>query len=176
MTKYVALFRGINVGGKNILPMKDLVTALAEAGCSQVQTYIQSGNAVFDWRGKRPQTLVKKLQASILSRHGFSPDILVMTAAELERAIENNPYETSEGKTLHFFFLTSTADAHGLVALAALKSESEQFSLCGNVFYLYAPDGIGRSKLVAKVDKQLKASTTARNWNTIQQLMAMVKN
>jgi uncharacterized protein (DUF1697 family) len=79
-----------------------------------------------------------------------------------------------EGKSLHFFFLASTPAKPDLDALAKLKSSSEEFKLGKNVFYLHAPDGIGRSKLAAKVEKALGVPATARNWNTVSKLMVMV--
>ena len=89
-------------------------------------------------------------------------------------AIENNPFDTADGKALLFFFLISPPKSPDLAGLARLKSETEQFWLHDKVFYLYAPDGIGRSKLAAKADKYINASATARNWNTVSKLMTMV--
>jgi uncharacterized protein (DUF1697 family) len=174
VSKYVALFRGINVGGKNILPMKDLVGILESIGCEKVKTYIQSGNVVFQFRGNKTKKIAEEIGSIILESHGFEPKVHLLSIKELEAAVENNPFSTVEGKSLHFFFLAPTPSKPDLDALAKLKSNSEEFKLHKNIFYLLAPDGIGRSKLAAKVEKALGVPATARNWNTVSKLMAMV--
>lgn len=174
MSTYIAFFRGINVGGRNLLPMRDLVAVLQNLGCTDVRTYIQSGNAVFNWQAKNQPALIKKLQAGILDEHGFSPEVLMLKRAELERAIANNPFNTSEGKALHFFFFGSAIQALDLNRLTALRSDSEQFELQGQVLYLHAAQGIGRSKLAAAIGKHPRPSPTARNWNTVRRLREMM--
>ena len=175
MNTYIALFRGINVGGKNILPMKDLVGILEGIGCEKVKTYIQSGNAVFQAKENQIKKIAEKLCSRILESHGFKPKVLLLGVTELEDAIKNNPFKTIEGKSLHFFFLESTPIKPNLDKLANVKSNSEEFKLDKNIFYLYAPDGVGRSKLAAKVEQALGVPVTARNWNTVSKLFAMVK-
>ena len=101
--------------------------------------------------------------------------MLLLGVTELEDAIKNNPFKTIEGKSLHFFFLESTPIKPNLDKLANVKSNSEEFKLDKNIFYLYAPDGVGRSKLAAKVEQALGVPVTARNWNTVSKLFAMVK-
>jgi uncharacterized protein (DUF1697 family) len=101
--------------------------------------------------------------------------VLLLKVSELEDAIENNPFKTLEGKTLHFFFLESTPVKPDIDGLSNIKTNSEEFNLNKNIFYLYAPDGIGRSKLAAKVEHALGVPVTARNWNTVSKLIAMVK-
>jgi uncharacterized protein (DUF1697 family) len=172
---YVALFRGINVGGKNILPMKDLVGILEGMGCEKVKTYVQSGNAVFRAKENQTKKIAEEISSKILESHGFKPKVLLIEATELENAVKNNPFKTTEGKTLHLFFLESTPVEPNLDELEDVKSNTEEFKLGKNIFYLYAPDGIGRSKLAAKVEKVLGVPVTARNWNTVSKLFAMVK-
>jgi uncharacterized protein (DUF1697 family) len=175
MSTYVALFRGINVGGKNILPMKDLVGILEGIGCEKVKTYIQSGNAVFQFKGNKTKRIAEEISSKILESHGFKPKVLLVGVKELEDAVENNPFKTMEGKSLHFFFLESTPAKPNLDELASVRSNPEEFKLDKNIFYLYAPDGIGRSKLAARVEQALGVPVTARNWNTVSKLIAMVK-
>ena len=175
MDTYIALFRGINVGGKNILPMKDLVGILEGLGCEKVKTYIQSGNAVFRAKENQIKKITEKLCSKILGSYGFNPKVLLLGVTELEEAIKNNPFKTIEGKALHFFFLEYSPVKPDLDELANVKSNSEEFKLDKKTFYLYAPDGIGRSKLAAKVEKALGVPVTARNWNTVRKLIEMVK-
>jgi uncharacterized protein (DUF1697 family) len=174
MTPYIALFRGINVGGNNILPMKDLVGMLEGMGCENVKTYIQSGNVVF-WTNKEyAHTIATEIRAKILERYGFEPKVFLLELSELQEAIDNNPFNTEEGKALHFFFLESYPKHPDLERLMAVKSTSEEFTLHKKVFYLYAPDGVGRSKLAAKVEQCMGVPVTARNWNTVRKLMSLV--
>lgn len=175
MNTYIALLRGINVGGRNILPMKDLVGILEGMGCEKINTYIQSGNVVFQSKEKQSSKIAGEISSKILESHGFEPKVLLLEIAELQDAIKNNPFETEDGKALHFFFLDSHPKDPDLERLMAVKLKSEEFSLNKNIFYLYTPDGIGRSKLAAKVEQCMGVPVTARNLNTVSKLTAMVK-
>jgi uncharacterized protein (DUF1697 family) len=174
MNTYIALFRGINVGGKSILPMKDLVGILEGMGFEGVQTYIQSGNAVFRSAPIETDKTAREICSRILETHGFAPAVLLLEVPELQAAAANNPFEAADGKALHLFFLQSLPVKPDLAGLAAVKAETEQFELRGRVFYLYAPDGVGRSRLAAVVEQGLGVPTTARNWNTVRKLLSMV--
>lgn len=175
MNTYIALFRGINVGGKNILPMKALVKIFEDIGCWNVKTYIQSGNVVFQIESVKSNEIAGKIGLEVSEQYQFQPKVLLLESTELYNAVKNNPFETENGKALHFFFLESPPKTPDLEKLASIKSDSEEFTLKQNVFYLYAPDGIGRSKLAAKIEKYLDVPVTARNWNTVSKLVSMVK-
>ena len=174
MNTYIALFRGINVGGNNILPMKRLAGLLKRLGCEDVRTYIQSGNVVFNIDDPSKANLAKRLSDAVLEAHGFAPKVLMLTASEFSTAISNNPFSTEDGKLLHFFFLSETPKSPDLEKLETLKLPSEVHELKHNVFYLYAPEGVSRSKLFAKVEKCLGVPATARNWHTVKKLSSMV--
>jgi uncharacterized protein (DUF1697 family) len=156
-------YRGINVGGINVLPMKDLVAQFENIGSQNVKTYIQSGNAVFQHKEEKASLLSNKIRASIKKSHGFEPQVLLLKPEEVERAIESNPFPNaeSEPKTLHVHFLASMPKNPDLGALENLKSERERFALKDGVFYLHAPDGIGRSKLAANTETSLER---VMNW------------
>jgi uncharacterized protein (DUF1697 family) len=177
MKTYIALFRGINVGGRHILPMKELVALLEDLGCRNVKTYIQSGNAVFESKVNNTSQLSKKISAEIKQRHGFEPHVLLLRLEEMEKAITNNPFPDGEKdpKALHIGFLISTPKTPDLKALESLKADREQFKLMDNIFYLYAPEGIGRSKLAASTEKLLGVPLTDRNWGTVRKIMEMAK-
>jgi uncharacterized protein (DUF1697 family) len=175
MGVYIALFRGINVGGSNILPMKELKNLLEGLGCEKVQTYIQSGNVVFINDNIQRRALGRRISAGIRKQFGFEPKVMLLDKAELLDAVNENPYKTGEGKKRHFYFLDSLPENPDLDRLLALKSPSEEFMLKKNVFYLFAPDGIGRSKLAARVEQALGAAATARNWNTVSKLLSMIE-
>lgn len=171
MNVWIALLRGINVGGKNILPMKDLVRSLEALGLEDVRTYIQSGNVVFHAPSDRPQ-LEAEIADCIEGERGFRPRVLVLSASRFQAAMAANPFPEGEAepKSLHLFFLEHAPPSPDLDALRAVQKESERFELIADVFYMHAPDGVGRSKLVTKVEKALGVAGTARNWRTVEKL------
>jgi len=173
--KIIALFRGINVGGRNILPMKGLVEILEGLGYKNIQTYIQSGNVVFDSELFITANKTALIQNIIEKQYGFKPQVLYLDSEDLNQAIKNNPFPTEIGKILHFSFLEKTSEAVDFKQLNELKTTTEEYKLQGKVFYLFAPDGIGRSKLAAKVEKNLGVNATARNWNTIAKLNHLIE-
>jgi uncharacterized protein (DUF1697 family) len=177
MKTYIALFRGINVGGRSTLPMKELVIILEELGCQNVRTYIQSGNAVFESDASDASRLSKSISTEIEKRRGFAPHILLLSLQELEKAVANNPFP--EGKddprALHVGFLASAPGQPDLKKLESLRAEKERFQLVANIFYLHAPDGIGRSRLAASTERLLGVPMTDRNWRTVCKLLEMAK-
>jgi uncharacterized protein (DUF1697 family) len=169
MTTYIALLRGINVGGKHSMPMKELVAILESLGCQNVRTYIQSGNAVFQHKPAEAKNLASRVTTAIEERRGFAPQVLVLDAQQLAKVVKANPFPEAEcePKSLHVWFLAEKPAKAGLTALDALRTNSEKFELRGSAFYLHAPDGIGRSKLAANVERHLGVAATARNWRTV---------
>jgi uncharacterized protein (DUF1697 family) len=175
MKTYVAFFRGINVGGHNRLPMKDLVAALESVGARDVATYIQSGNAVFRSEETYASVLSERIKAMIEERHGFEPQVLVLGSEGLERAVRSNPFPDaeSEPKTLHAYFLAASPERPDLDGLEEIQGKRERFFLGEGVFFLHAPDGIGRSRLAANAERLLGVPATARNWRTVRKVMEM---
>lgn len=170
MKTWIALLRGINVGGNHKLPMKDLVKAMEKAGYENVQTYIQSGNVVFQ-SATRPKDEIGKL---IHKAFGFHPEVFVFSMDDFKKIAKKNPFKPDEGKAVHFFFCDPAPKNVDYALLDSLKAPSEEYKLIGAVFYLHAPDGIGRSKLVEKMGKAFKGiNMTARNLNTINKLLEM---
>ena len=177
MATWIAFFRGINVGGNNVLPMKGLAALILKSGCSDVQTYIQSGNVVFRSNKKNQARLAKDLSAAVEKQHGFAPHVLILSPDELERAIRANPYRQAESnhKSLHLFFLSRPAVQPDLQSIEQCKAATESFVLKNNVFYLHAPNGVGKSKLAARVERLLGVEVTARNWQTATKVLAMAQ-
>lgn len=175
MPTLIALLRGINVGGNNKLPMKALAALLADMGLREVQTYIQSGNVVFRCDTNNRGALAAQISAAIEAQHGFAPQVLLLDAVELREAMAGNPYPEAEATPalLSVYFLGETPRHADLEGLASLKSASERFTLAGKVFYLHAPEGVGRSKLAARAEKLLGVPATARNWSTVCKLAGM---
>lgn len=175
MNSYIALLRGINVGGHNKLPMRELVQLLEELGLENVKTYIQSGNVVFQSERADRAKLAAEISEAIGESHGFTPQIFILGIEALQRAIAANPFPEGEAepKTLHLFFLDAILRDPDMSGLEAVKAESERYKLIEDVFYLHAPDGIGRSKLATIVGKGWDVSITARNWRTVTKVMEM---
>lgn len=175
MRTFVALLRGINVGGRNSLPMRELVEVLEGLGLREVKTYIQSGNVVFQNEGGEPADLAGRMGDAIEKSHGFRPEVMLLKVDELQSAIAANPFPEAElePKTLHLYFLGSEPENADLKALESIRREKERFKLEGKVFYLHAPLGIGRSKLAAQVEKSLGVAVTSRNWRTVSKIRAM---
>ncbi len=177
MKTYIALFRGINVGGKNALPMKELVAILEDLGAQNVKTYIQSGNAVFVSPEKDASQLSNMISREIKKRRGFEPHVLLLDLEDIERAIKKNPFPdaATDPKALHAGFLASAPEEPDLEALESIKSNGERFYLIDKVFYLHAPEGIGRSKLAANAEKLLGVPMTDRNWRTVCKIREMTR-
>lgn len=176
MITYVCLLRGINVGGNNKLPMKELRSLLEVLGLENVKSYIQSGNVVFQSDRTDKATLSKEISAAIEKDHGFAPAILLLEQSELDAAMAANPFPqaVNEPKSLHLFFLEPAPADPDLTALEELKKETEEFELINKVFYLHAPEGIGRSKLAERFGRGWKIDITARNWRTVCKIKEMV--
>ena len=172
MTTWIAFIRGINVGGKNALKMTELVVLLEGVGCVDVKTYLQSGNAVFKSAESRAAVMGAMIEETLKENGGIEARTLVLGREELRQMIASNPFPEAEEKpsTLHLFFLSAPPHNPDIESLNALKAESESFGLANRVFYLHAPDGIGRSKLAARVERVLGVDATARNWRTVKAL------
>ena len=177
MSTWIALFRGINVGGHRKLPMKELVAELEVLGHSAVSTYIQSGNAVFRSGEKKASVLSDRISEAIESSHGFKPHVLVVSLKELRAAIKGSPFPKGEpaAKTVHLFFLSEPPRKPDLVSMDAVKAKREKYVLAKRVLYLHTPDGFGKSKLAGKVERSLGVPTTARNWRSATKILEIAE-
>lgn len=179
MNTWVALLRGINVGGANRLPMAELRKLLERLGLEGVRTYIQSGNVVFgSANDNTPGALGERIEATIEKHHGFRPRVLVLSEARFREALEANPFPEAEAepKTLHLYFLGESPVDADATALEAVASPTERFRLGDRVLYLHAPDGFGRSKLASRAEALLGVPATARNWRTVTRLRKMIED
>jgi uncharacterized protein (DUF1697 family) len=171
------LLRGINVVGRRKLLMKDLAAIFAHGGFSSVRTYIQSGNVVFESTRGSARTLAEEIGALILKKSGFRPHVIVLSVAELARAVRGNPFPQADAdhKSLHLFFLSRRPPRPDLGSLARLKAGREAFELKGAIFYLYTPHGFPQCALHDRVERFLGVDATARNWRTANQLLSMAR-
>ena len=178
MTRYIALLRGINVGGNRILPMKQLVAMFEEAKCVNVRSYIQSGNLVFTAPPNVVKGLPALLEKKIADRFGFSAPILLRNHAELARIARSNPFLKAgmPEQWLHVYFLAGEPSPAAIKSLDPNRSPGDRFHVAGREIYLHTPNGMGRSKLTsAYFDSKLSTVATARNWATVLKLLEMTK-
>ena len=179
MGTFVALLRGINVGGKNMLPMKDLVAMFERAGCGRVRHYIQSGNVVFDAPAPLAAKISSLVTADIAKRAGLRVPLVVRTSAELAKVARTNPFlvDSAEGhdpKTLHVLFLADAPEKKHAAALDPARSPPDRFTVRGREIFLSCPNGAGGTKLTnAYFDGALRTTSTGRNWRTVLTLAEM---
>lgn len=174
---YVALLRGINVGGRNKLPMKELTALFHDAGCSAVRTYIQSGNIVFDVGRRTAAEVAATVREGIATRYGYDIPIVLRSALELRAVLANNPFlhDDPDPKHLGVGFLADEPTAEAIASLDPTRSDVDSFEVVGAEVYLHVPGGMGRTKLTTDwFDRRLGTVMTARNWRTVTALMEMV--
>lgn len=178
MNTWIALFRGINVGGKHILPMKDLRELLEQDGCTDVKTYIQSGNAVFRSPVSDASRVATGLRNAVAKSRGFEPQVLILTRKDLEKAVAANPFPEADAnpKSLHLFFLAEKPGKPDTKAMDGIKTRTESYVLRDQVFYLHAPAGFGISKLAQRTERFLGVDATARNWRTVSTILALSRS
>jgi uncharacterized protein (DUF1697 family) len=182
MPTYVALLRAVNVGGTGKLPMADLRKLLAGLGFQNVETYIQSGNAVFDAPGSAAG-VHKALAAALEKRMGKAVGVLLRTHDQLTRSIADNPFATeaaADGARVHAVFLSTPGPASAAAELnrvvAANPRRRDRFHFHGSTLYLHLPDGAADTKFTPAVINRAVGSAieaTARNWNTVLKLHQM---
>jgi uncharacterized protein (DUF1697 family) len=175
---YVALLRGINVGGKNSLPMKDLAAIFEKAGCSQVATYIQSGNVVFKADAKLAQQISGVISKEVKKGFKLEVPVVVRSAQELLKIAKANPFFKKGGTvdTVHVAFLVHTPRKTAIQSLDAQRSPGDAFEVAGSEVYLHCPNGFGRTKLTNQYfDSKLATTSTIRNWKTVLKLVEMTQ-
>lgn len=171
-TGYVALLRGINVGGHNKVAMADLRRVVESTGCTDVSTYIQSGNVVL--RSPAPAgDLRSTLEQAIADRLGVRPTVMVRSADEIASVVASTPYPGADDGTVHVGFLHEPPTPEEAERMAAIDCGEETLAVVGREIYLHLPGGIGRSKLATEMGRQLKEPVTVRNWRTVAKLARM---
>jgi uncharacterized protein (DUF1697 family) len=171
---HVALLRGINVGGKRILPMKELAGIFVAAGAMDVVTYIQSGNVVCAASGAVAKKLPEVVERAIEKRFGFSVPIVMRSAEELGEVTRKNPFlaKVPGAERLHVAFLAGAPKAGGVAKLDPKRSPPDEFVVRGREIYLNLPNGAGKTKLTnAYLDSTLGTTSTMRNWRTVLTLL-----
>jgi uncharacterized protein (DUF1697 family) len=170
---YVALLRGINVGGKTKIAMAALRDTCASVGCDDVVTYIQSGNVVLNSK-LAANTLRTALEEAIAKEFGLNPAVMLRTAKELAAVADRNPYSAADDKTVHVGFLHAAPNATTKKCLAAIDCAPEELTVDGRNIYLHLPNGMGRAVLPVQMERCLRPTpVTVRNWRTVTKLVEL---
>ncbi len=180
MNTYIALLRGINVGGHKKIKMADLRLKLEELGFSAVITYIQSGNIVFKDPSENIDTLETKIEKAIKKHFGFDVPVLIITHKILQKVLQHNPYIERlekgeiEDKKMYFMLLCDQPDSIAVAELSKISFDPEEFIIAKNVIYLFAAIGYGKTKLHNNFfEKKLNIRTTTRNLRTLNKLLEL---
>ncbi|MCB0704275.1 MAG: DUF1697 domain-containing protein [Saprospiraceae bacterium] len=177
MEKYIALLRGINVSGQKKIKMADLRDLLAKNGMQQVQTYIQSGNILFEHPEKHPTELAAWITDIIRNAYDFEVPTIVLKPNDLEKAIAGNPFSKDPAKDptrFYVTFLEQAPDPELVKQLKALDYSPEEVVVDEAVVYFYSPESYGRAKMNNNfLEKKLKVPATTRNWRSVHILLEM---
>jgi uncharacterized protein (DUF1697 family) len=176
MTIYILLLRGINVGGNNMIKMIELKDMLEKMGLSSVQTYINSGNVVFESEAGA-KALQSKIEQEIIKRLGLSVTVVLRTSADWARIMGNNPYEgieLAEGWSEHLILLTQAPSHEGIEKLRSSDIGVDEYHIDGEEIYILFRQSMLESNLAKHLSK-LGVPMTMRNWNTVKKLDAMIK-
>ncbi len=173
--RQIVLLRGVNVGGRNRVPMPKLREALEAAGLEDVVTYVQSGNVVLDSAAK-PDALAREVEAVIADAFDLEVAVVVRTRAELAKVVRRNPLGdvADQDKLYQVSFCAEKPAKEAVDKLTERAVEGERLLLHGREIYAWFPHGVGRSKLAAQLSKQkLGTIVTARNWTTVKKLLEL---
>ncbi len=174
---HVAFLRGINVGGKNKLPMKDLSAVFVAAGCTEAETYIQSGNVICRVNSTLARKVPARVAVCISERFGYRIPVVMRSARELRDVVPGNPFLAAgaDAGTLHVAFLADVPKPASIAALDAGRCAPDEFAVRRREIYLRLPNGVGRSKLTnAYFDAKLATISTVRNWRTVLTLIERI--
>jgi len=174
----IALLRGINLAGHHKVKMEDLRKLCESLKLRNAQTYVQSGNLVFRTDEKDTVRLAKRMEDAIERKFGFRAGVVLRTTAELRDLIARSPFGKRKGlepSKLNVTFLACDLAKDTCDQILQIKAEVEEIKLGRRELYVYFPDGMGRSKLTAVLDRTLKKAGTVRNWNTVTKLLEMAE-
>ena len=176
MPKYVALLRGINVGGNNMIKMEKLRETIASLGFEDVKSYINSGNLIFETAKTADGKLAKEIHDAIERDFGFDISVMVRSMAEIEAIIAKNPFagQFENHKDMHLFFLDAELTEDQKTQLFAQANDNEMFAIIDrHILCLLRIHILDSSVGKGFIDKKLKVATTARNWRTVNKILEM---
>jgi uncharacterized protein (DUF1697 family) len=176
MARYALLLRGVNVGTKNSLPMAELRVMLRKIGCVDVQTYVQSGNAVFGTK-LGPADTTKAIEGALERYMGRPIATALRTQKQMKAIVDANPFAkvATNPAYLCVTFLSNAPAKSEVAPLHEQDFKPELFQVAGKEIYTWHPNGQGRSPLAAALGKlSLRGAVTTRNWNTVLKLLDML--
>ena len=172
--RYIALLRGINVGGHNKIKMYELRSVFESLGFENVKSYIASGNVAFDTAKTTDSALSKKTEKSVKENFSLEIEVMVRTTQEIENVIKQNPFEKvhdDDQTKLFVVFLKEDLPKEKTDLLVSHNNENEQFEVIGRNIYALSKKGFMKSLLGKKyIDNKLKTLATARNWKTVNKI------
>jgi uncharacterized protein (DUF1697 family) len=177
MEAVVALLRAVNVGGRQV-QMTALRSRLSEVGCTNVRTYIQSGNIVLSPPETHQQDLAMWLEDTISAFAAFRVPVIVRATSEINRTVADNPYPHAEHNQLHVLFFADPLPADLLAGIDPAATGDETWKVAGPDLYMHLPHGMGRAVLPGLVERECRKANlhgTARNWNTVTTLARMAR-
>ena len=170
INRYIVLLRGINVSGKNKLPMQELRDLLKSLEYENVQTYIQSGNIILESK-KEKTKIAKEIKLGIDQKFGYDVPVIVRALEEWKKIIDKIPYPLNEGKSLYFTFLDNVPEK---TEITINKLDSDEFTIINDVVYLYCLGGYGNTKLSNNIfEKKLGVRASTRNYRTTMKLLEL---
>jgi uncharacterized protein (DUF1697 family) len=177
MATFVALLRGVNLAAHKRMKMDALREAFRKLDFEDPRTYLQSGNVVFCSLERNREKLSRRIEEGIEATFGFHSDVILRSVEEMRKVVAANPFADRAGiepAKLAVVFLAAKPPA---AALNGVKAEPEELVLVGSELFIYYPNGMGRSKLNSgSIDRALKTSGTARNWNSVTNILAMMES
>ena len=171
--KYIALLRGINVSGHKKIPMAELRALLTDSGLENVQTYIQTGNVIFD-AAASPEILKNQIEVAIKNHFGFDVSVLVITPKVLRQIFDDCPFSEEKKQSSYFSLLYDAPKQELIDAVAEIKYPNEEVSIAKNCIYFYCSTGYGKTKYNNNFfEKKLNVTATARNYKTMLKLLSL---
>ncbi|MES2653976.1 MAG: DUF1697 domain-containing protein [Bacteroidota bacterium] len=179
MKTYISLLRGINVSGHKLIKMDALQKMYTDLQFKNSQTYIQSGNVIFQYKPTPTKTLAETIAKQIQKSFGFEVPVMVKELAELTAIANNNPFinkRQEDIQWLHVTLLSEEAEKSHIDKIKDLSFGADEYIIANNAIYVFCPNGYGNTKLNNNFfENKLKVNATTRNWKTITKLLSMAE-
>jgi len=180
MPKYIALLRGINVGGHKKIIMADLKMVFEKSGFLEAKSYIQSGNVIFQSNEVETKKLEHQIESALEKAYGYQVPVIVLTRSKLEKILSDNPFKPFEGddtRKIYYVFLKDVPQRKVVELFNETKFQNERFFICKDYIFLKFLCGMGKAKLNTNLfEQKLQVKATARNHKTALKLLELVKN
>ncbi|MBE0639131.1 MAG: DUF1697 domain-containing protein [Bacteroidales bacterium] len=177
MTTYISLLRGINVSGQKLIKMDALKVLCENLGFTDVRTYLQSGNVIFQTHDSQIAVLEKLISDQVKKQFGFDVPVIVLTVDDLMEIVEKNPFKDDPSKdpaSQYVTFLSAQPVKYDIQSIGYKKTKEEEITVTERAVYLYCPNGYGRTKLTNNfLESKLNVTATTRNWKSTTELLTI---